>query len=61
MWAQIAAEMCKLQEEPTQQANQTNQAASLQEKDQKLAEIMEEEITHSEQVSVLSWMHLWQA
>ena len=33
MQAQIAAEMSKLQEEPKQQADQMNQAASLQEKD----------------------------
>ena len=37
MQVQIAAEMSKLQEEPAQQANQTNQVASLQEKDQQLA------------------------
>ena len=34
--------------------------ASLQERDQQLAEIMEEEMTHQEQVSVLSWMQLQQ-
>ena len=45
MWAQIVAEMSKLQE-PTQQADQMNQAASLQERDQQLAEIMEEEMAH---------------
>ena len=61
MWAQIAANMSRSQEEPPQQADQTNQAASLQERDQQLAEIMEEEMTHQEQVSVLSWMHLQQA
>ena len=41
--AQIAAEISKLQEEPTQQAKQADQVASLQAKDQQLAEIMEEE------------------
>ena len=46
MQAQIAAKMSKLWEEAAQEANQTNQAASLQEKDQQLAEIMEEEMTH---------------
>ena len=46
MWAQIAAKMGTLQEEPTQQANQTNQMASLQERYQQLAEILEEEVTH---------------
>ena len=34
--------------------------ASLHEKDQQLAEIMEEEMTHWEHVSVLSQMHLQQ-
>ena len=58
MQATIAAEMCKLHEDPVQ-ADQTSQVTSLQEKDQQLAEIMEEEMTHWEQVSVLSWMHLW--
>ena len=54
MQAKIAAEMCKLHEDPVQQADQTSQVTSLWEKDQKLAEIMEEEMTHWEQVSVLS-------
>ena len=44
--AQIAAEMNKLQEEPAQQAEQV---ANLQAKDQQLAEIMEEEM-HLQQV-----------
>ena len=60
MQAQIAVEMTKLQEEPAQQAEQINQAANLQAQDQQLAEIMEEEMTHHEQVSVLSCMHLQQ-
>ena len=46
MQAQIAAQMSKLQEKHTQQANYTNQVASLQEKDQQFAKIMEEEMTH---------------
>ena len=58
MWVQIAAEMSKLQEKPIQQANQTNQVVSLQEKDQQFTEIMEEEIAHWDQVSVLSSRHL---
>ena len=60
MQAQIAAEMSKLQERPTQQANHTNQVANLQDKDQDLAKIMMEEIAHQEQVSVLSCMYLQQ-
>ena len=55
--AQIATEMSKLQEEPTQQANQV---ANLQEKDQELAKIMEEEKANWKQVSVLSCMYLQQ-
>ena len=57
-WAQITAEMSKLQEEPTQQVQIEEQAGNLQAQDQKLAEIMEEGMTHCEQVSVLSHMHL---
>ena len=60
MQAQNDDKMSKLQEQPTQQANLTNQVASLEERDQQLAEIMEEEMTHQEQVSVLSWMQLQQ-
>ena len=60
MWAQIAPKMSKLQEKHVQQANQADQAACLQGKDQQLAEIKEEEMTHQEQVSVLSQMHLQQ-
>ena len=60
MQGQIAAEMSRSQEEPTQQAKQVEQAAIMQAKDQQLAEIMEEEMTHHEQVSVLSHMHLQQ-
>ena len=46
MQVQIVAKMRMLQEEPTQQADQTNQLPSLQEKDQQFAEIMEEEMIH---------------
>ena len=46
MQAQIAAKMSKLQEAPAQQANLTNQKASLQGRDQQLAKIMEEDMTH---------------
>ena len=47
IWAQIAAEMNKLQEEVTRQGYQVGQVASLQAKE--LAEIMEEEMAHQEQ------------
>ena len=56
--------MSKLQEEPTQQAKLVYQVANLQDlqvQDQQLAEIMEEEMTNGEQVSVLLHMHLQQA
>ena len=46
MQAKIAKEMSKLQEKAAQKAHQTNQVASLQDRDQQLAEIMEEEMTH---------------
>ena len=49
MWAQMAHELSKLQEEPSQQAKLVDQAANLQDlqaKDQQHAEIMEEEMTH---------------
>ena len=46
MWAQIVAEICKLQEELTLQANKADQVTSLQAKDEQLAELMEEEMTH---------------
>ena len=61
VWAQISTEMSRLQEEPTQQATQTNQVPSLQDNDQELAEIIEEKMAHKEQVSVLSQIHLQQA
>ena len=59
--AQIAVKMSKLQEEPTQQAELVNQAAHLQAQYQQLAKIMEEEMTHCKQMSILSCMHLQQA
>ena len=43
MWVQIAHEMSKIQEEPTQQAMLVNQVANLEDlhiQDQQLAEIM---------------------
>ena len=57
MQAQIAHVMSRLEEEPTLQAEPDDQ---LQQQEQHLAEIMEEEMTHPEQVSVLSHMHLQQ-
>ena len=60
MSVQIAAEMSRLQEEPTQQVNQASQVPSLQEKDQQVAEVMEEEMAHEAQVLILSDMHLQQ-
>ena len=61
MWTQIANELSRLQEEPTQQAELADQASNLQAQDQQIAEIMEKEMTCHEQVSVLSHMHLQQA
>ena len=60
-WAQIAQVMSRLEEEPALQAEPYDQAAQLQQQDQPLAEILEEEVTHHEQVSLLSCMHLQQA
>ena len=40
VWAQIAHEMSKLQEDPTQQAELEDQTANLQAQDQQLAEIV---------------------
>ena len=60
MWAQIAHAMSRLEEEPTAQTEPNNQAAQLKEQEQQLAEILEEKMTHHEQVSVLSCMHLQQ-
>ena len=61
MWAQIAHAMSRIEEEPTSQVEPNNQTAQLQEQEKQLAEIMEEEMAHQEQVSVLSQMHLQQA
>ena len=60
MWVQIAHTKSRLEEEPTLQAEPDDQAAQLWQKDQQMAEIMEEEMTHQEQVSILSHMHLQQ-
>ena len=57
---QIAAEMSKLQKEPAQLANQIDLVVSLHVKDQELAEIIDEEMTHWEQMSLLSWTHIQQ-
>ena len=59
-WCSHVKKIIKLQKEPAQQANQTGQAASLQAKKQDCAEIMEEEMSHWDQVSILSQMLLWQ-
>ena len=59
MQAQIAQAMSRLEEERASQAEPNNQTAQLQQ-DRQLAKIMEE-MTHQEQVSVLSQMHLQQA
>ena len=60
MWAQIANAMSQMEEEPTVRAEPDDQAAQLLQQDQQLAEVMEEEMTHQEQMSVLSHMHLQQ-
>ena len=61
MQAQIANDMSRIEEEPTVRAEPDDQAAQLLKQDQQLAKILEEEMTHREQVSVLSCMHLQQA
>ena len=61
MQAQIANPMSQIKEEPAARAKPDNQAGHLMHQDQQLAEILEEEMTHREQVSVLSCMHLQQA
>ena len=60
MWAQIANAMSRI-EEPTVRAEPNDQAAQLLQQDQQLTEILEEEMTHREHVSVLFHMHLQQA
>ena len=61
MQAQIANAMNRIEEEPAVRAEPDDQAAQLLQQDQQLAEILDEEMTHREQVSVLSHMHLQQA
>ena len=61
MQAQIANAMSWIEEEPAVRAEPDDQAVQLLQQDQQLAKIMEEELTHREQVSVLSHMHLQQA
>ena len=61
MQAQIAHAMSQLEEEPTVRPEPDDQAAQLLQQDKQLAKIIEEEMTHREQVSVLSHMHLQQA
>ena len=58
MQAQIANAMSRIEEKPAVRAEPDDQAAQLLQQDQQLAKILEEEITHHEQVSVLSCMHL---
>ena len=60
MQSQIADAMSQIEEEPAARAEPDNQAAHLIQQDQQLAEILEDEMTHREQVSVLSCMHLQQ-
>ena len=60
MQAQIANAMNRIEEEPTVRAEPDDQAAQLLQQDQQFAEIIEEEMTHREQVSVLSCIHLQQ-
>ena len=61
MWAQITDAMSQIEEEPAARAEPENQADHLIQQDQQLAEILEGEMTHRDQVSVLSHMHLQQA
>ena len=61
MQAQIANAMSQIEEEPAARAEPDSQAAHLIHQDQQLAEILEEEMTLREQVSVLSDMQLQQA
>ena len=57
MQAQIAHAMSRLGEEPASQTEPNDKATQLQQQEQQLAEILEGEMTHHEQVSVLSRMH----
>ena len=52
--------MSRFEEEPVLQTEPDNQAAQLKEQERQLEEIMEDRMTHWEQVSVLSHMHLQQ-
>ena len=61
MWAQIANAMSWIEEQPTLRAEPDDQPAQLVQPDQQLAKILEKEMTHREQVTVLSHMHLQQA
>ena len=54
MWAQIVDAMSRIDEEPAVRAEPDHQAVHLIQQDQQLAEILEDEMTHREQVSVLS-------
>ena len=54
MQAQIAHAVSRLEEEPTSRAEPNDQAGQLQEQERQLAKIMEKEMAHQEQVSVLS-------
>ena len=58
--AQIANAISQIEEEPAARAELEDQAAQLIQQDLQLAEILEDEMTHKEQVSVLSCMHLQQ-
>ena len=61
MWAQIAHAMSRLEDEPTTSTEPNDQTAQLQQQGRQLAKIMEEEMVHQEQMSVLSQMLLQQA
>ena len=54
MQAKIALQLSRIIDQPQPHT-------SLQERDQKLTEIIEEELAHKTQVSMLSHMHLQQA
>ena len=61
IWAQIANTISRIEEEPAARDEADEQAAQLIQQDQQLAKILEEEMTHREQLSVLSCMHLQHA
>ena len=60
MQAQIANAMSQIEEEPMARAEPDEQAAQLIQQNQQLADILEEEMTHREQVWDLSHMHFQQ-